>query len=202
MISFYTVREKGTEAEGVLVVANNIEDAKRTAHKFYMKTLLFTKKPVELEVTGQFSKIISKESLKPYVPKMMNASYYESNGVEIINGKEFYTTFLNRLGIDWSKRITFQVMPEFLLYVKSSNSVFFVIDNQNKTADVFYSLLQSCAFLKSQCMKIFDGTGIKCEVVFISKKRLRCKIDRDAVLYAESMGCHCYTECIPLSVLL
>ncbi|MBU3905187.1 MAG: hypothetical protein KJ906_03500 [Nanoarchaeota archaeon] len=127
---------------------------------------------------------------------------YKGNIVANMYSKyELYEKFLCKLNIKWEERISRRLLPDDSIFVFTNKTLFIIEMKFQNVEGSTDEKLQTCDFKLKQYKKLFQGSGIKIEYVYILNdwfKKIRYK---DVLNYIKSVDCHYFFEKLPLKIL-
>lgn len=117
---------------------------------------------------------------------------------EVYKKQKFYSVFLNKLGIEWKRFISKQLLPDDSIFVLLNNTLFIIECKHQQTAGSVDEKLQTCDFKKKQYKKLMSSANIDVEYIYLLDDWFRDEKYRDVLDYIHSVGCDYYFEYIPL----
>jgi hypothetical protein len=129
------------------------------------------------------------------------AIYY--NGEEIARSYKKYALykFLEGQGIDYTKIISKQLLPDEAVHVLRGKTLFVVEMKFQKVGGSVDEKLQTCDFKKKQYQKLVKPLGLRVEYIYFLSGWFKKPAYRDVLDYITSVGCHYYFDALPLSAL-
>ena len=125
--------------------------------------------------------------------------FYDNQKVaEVYKKHKFYSIFLNKLGIDWTKHISKQLLPDDSIFVLLNNTLFIIECKHQQIAGSVDEKLQTCDFKKKQYKKLMSSANIEVEYIYLLDDWFRDDKYRDVLDYIHSVGCDYYFEYVPL----
>ena len=124
--------------------------------------------------------------------------YDEQKVAEVYKKHKFYSIFLRNLGIDWTKYISKQLLPDDSIFVLLNNTLFVIECKHQQIAGSVDEKLQTCDFKKKQYKKLMSSANIDVEYIYLLDDWFRDKKYKDVLDYIHSVGCDYYFEYIPL----
>ena len=109
--------------------------------------------------------------------------------------------FLNSEGIDWTKYISKQLLPDEALYVIVNNTLFIIEMKFQEVTGSVDEKLQTCDFKKKQYKKLMAPLNIEVEYVYILNDWFKKRQYKDTLDYVISVGCRYYFNYLPLQKL-
>lgn len=138
-------------------------------------------------------------SQQPHYNINGNDVYYDGNKVaEIYKKHKFYSVFLARLGIDWTKYISKRLLPDDSIFVLLNNVLFIIECKHQEVAGSVDEKLQTCDFKKKQYKKLMASANIDVEYIYLLDDWFRKEQYTDVLNYIHSVGCDYYFGYIPL----
>ena len=139
---------------------------------------------------------------QPHYSIVENDVYYDGKKVaEIYKEHKFYSIFLKRLGIDWTKYISKRLLPDDSIFVLFNNTLFIIECKHQEVAGSVDEKLQTCDFKKKQYKKLMSPANIDVEYIYLLDDWFRKEEYTDVLNYIHSVGCDYYFEYIPLAKL-
>lgn len=127
-----------------------------------------------------------------------NVFYDGQKVAEVYKKHKFYNIFLKNLGIDWTKYISKQLLPDDSIFVLLNNTLFIIECKHQQIAGSVDEKLQTCDFKKKQYKKLMSSANIEVEYIFLLDDWFRDDKYRDVLDYIHSVGCDYYFEYVPL----
>lgn len=109
--------------------------------------------------------------------------------------------YLKSVGIDWTKHLSQQLLPDNCIYVIVKNTAFIIEVKHQQVKGSVDEKLQTCDFKKKQYTKLFSELNYKVEYMYILDDWFRQERYKDVRDYVISVGCHYYYNYIPLQEL-
>lgn len=125
--------------------------------------------------------------------------YDDEKVAEVYKKHKFYSIFLNKLGIDWTKYISKQLLPDDSIFVLLNNKLFIIECKHQEVAGSVDEKLQTCDFKKKQYKKLMAPANIDVEYIYLLDDWFRQDKYRDVLNYIHSVDCDYYFEYIPLN---
>jgi len=136
---------------------------------------------------------------QPHYDVVGHDVFYDGQKVaEVYKKHKFYNIFLARLGIDWRKHISKQLLPDDSIFVLLNNTLFIIECKHQQTAGSVDEKLQTCDFKKKQYKKLMASANIEVEYIYLLNDWFRDEKYKDVLDYIHSVGCDFYFEYIPL----
>ena len=120
---------------------------------------------------------------------------------EVYKKHSFYKVFLQKLGIDWKKFISKQLLPDDSIFVLMNNTLFIIECKHQQIAGSVDEKLQTCDFKRKQYQKLMSQVNVDVEYIYLLSEWFKKPKYKDVLDYIISMRCHYYFEYIPLSKL-
>ncbi len=117
---------------------------------------------------------------------------------EVYKKHKFYSVFLQKLGIEWTKYISKQLLPDDSIFVLLNNILFIIECKHQQIAGSVDEKLQTCDFKKKQYKKLMAPANIDVEYIYLLDNWFRDPKYKDVLDYIHSVGCDYYFEYIPL----
>lgn len=133
-----------------------------------------------------------------YDVKGCDVFYNGEKVAEVYKKHKFYTVFLAKLGIDWKRFISKQLLPDDSIFVLLNNILFVIECKHQQIAGSVDEKLQTCDFKKKQYKKLMSSANIDVEYIYLLDDWFRDDKYRDVLDYIHSVGCDYYFEYIPL----
>lgn len=130
-----------------------------------------------------------------------NAIFYLGKEVARSYKKHELYRFLNSEGVDWTKYISKQLLPDEALYVIVNNTLFIIEIKFQEVAGSVDEKLQTCDFKKKQYKKLMAPLNIEVEYVYILNDWFKKRHYKDTLDYVISVGCQYYFNYLPLQKL-
>lgn len=127
--------------------------------------------------------------------------YFNKELVARIFKKHALYKFLNEVGVDWTKHISKQLLPDNCIYVIVNNTAFIIEVKHQEVAGSVDEKLQTCDFKKKEYTKLFSQLNYKVEYYYILDKWFQDRKYKDTLDYIMSVGCKYYFDYIPLQEL-
>ena len=137
---------------------------------------------------------------KGYKVTGFNVLYKGKLVANIFKKRELYR-FLRDKGVDWTKHLSQQILPDNCIYVIIKNTVYIIEVKHQQVAGSVDEKLQTCDFKKKQYTKLFSELNYKVEYMYILDDWFRQDKYKDVRDYIISVGCHYYYSYIPLQEL-
>ena len=125
--------------------------------------------------------------------------YNDELVARVFKKHKFYNVFLKELGIDWTKYISKQLLPDDSIYVILNNILFIIECKHQEVAGSVDEKLQTCDFKKKQYQKLMSKANIDVEYIYLLDNWFRDPKYKDVLDYIQSVGCDYYFEYIPLT---
>lgn len=139
------------------------------------------------------------ENIKDYSVEGSNLCFKGGVIGQLYKKHDIYSILLPLLHIDWTSKISKKLLPDQALMI---NDTLFVIEV--KFQEVEGSVdekLQTCDFKKKEYEKLFAGSKVKIEYVYVLCDWFKNPRYKDVLDYIASVGCHYFFETLPLSFL-
>ena len=131
--------------------------------------------------------------------KAIRTVYYNGKKVaELYKKHEFYSSFLLKLGIDWKKYISKQLLPDDSIFVIIKNTVYIIECKHQQVNGSVDEKLQTCDFKKKEYKKLLSKANLDIEYIYLLDNWFRQDKYKDVLDYIHSVGCDYYFEYIPL----
>lgn len=124
--------------------------------------------------------------------------YYKNKLVAKLFKKNGLYSYLKEEGIDWTKHLSKQLLPDNCIYVIVNNTVFIIEVKHQQVAGSVDEKLQTCDFKKKQYIKLFSELNYKVEYMYILDDWFKKDCYKDVRDYIISVGCKYYYSYIPL----
>lgn len=134
-----------------------------------------------------------------YAVNGFSVFYDDEKVAEIYKKHKFYTVFLNKLNIDWTKFISKQLLPDDSIFVLRNNTLFIIECKHQEVAGSVDEKLQTCDFKKKQYKKLMSSANIDVEYIYLLDNWFRDPKYKDVLDYIHSVDCDYYFEYIPLT---
>lgn len=126
--------------------------------------------------------------------------FYKGALVARVFKKHDLYKYLREQGIKWEDVISKKLLPDNGILV-IANKTFFIIECKfQQIAGSVDEKLQTCDFKKKQYEKLFNGTDIKVEYVYLLNEWFTNPSYGDSLDYIKSVGCHYFFDAIPLAM--
>lgn len=125
--------------------------------------------------------------------------YYNGEKVaELYKKHEFYSTFLKKLEIDWTKYISKKLLPDDSIFVIIKNTVYIIECKHQQVNGSVDEKLQTCDFKKKEYKKLLSKANLDVEYIYILDNWFRKAKYKDVLDYIHSVNCDYFFEYIPL----
>ncbi len=124
--------------------------------------------------------------------------YNDEKVAEVYKKHNFYSIFLNKLGIDWAQYISKKLLPDDSIFVLLNNVLFIIECKHQEVAGSVDEKLQTCDFKKKQYKKLMAPANIDVEYIYLLDEWFRDPKYKDVLDYIHSVDCDYYFEYIPL----
>ena len=124
--------------------------------------------------------------------------YYRGDIVAKLFKKYELYRYLESVGVDWTKHLSRQLVPDNCIYVIVKNTVYIIEVKYQQTTGSVDEKLQTCDFKKKQYTKLFSELNYRVEYMYILDDWFRQDRYKDVRDYVISVGCHYYYNYIPL----
>ena len=114
---------------------------------------------------------------------------------------DFYKYFLAPRGIDWTKLISKQLLPDDSIFVIANNTVFIIECKYQEVGGSVDEKLQTCDFKKKQYQKLLARLNVEVEYIYLLSDWFQDPKYKDVLDYIHSVRCHYYFGYIPLQKL-
>jgi len=157
-------------------------------------------------ITGlRFESRVSMENLLGSLPGYKvdkDIVYFKNEKVAEFYGKhKLYKNLLEPNGIDYSKIISKQLLPDEAILILSGKTLYIIeIKFQEVTGSVDEKL-QTCDFKNKQYSKLLEPLGISVKYVYILSDWFKKDQYKDVLNYVESVGCYYFFHELPLDFL-
>lgn len=136
---------------------------------------------------------------QPHYSVKDNDVFYNGDKVaEVYKKYKFYSVFLAKLDINWSKYISKRLLPDDSIFVLLNNKLFIIECKHQEVAGSVDEKLQTCDFKKRQYKKLMAPANIDVEYIYLLDNWFRDEKYKDVLDYIHSVGCDYYFEYIPL----
>ena len=127
--------------------------------------------------------------------------YFKNELVARLFKKHALYTFLKEVGIDWTKHISKQLLPDNCIYVIVNNTAFIIEVKHQEVSGSVDEKLQTCDIKKKEYTKHFSELNYRVEYYYILDKWFLQNKYKDTLDYIISVGCKYYFDYIPLQEL-
>lgn len=127
--------------------------------------------------------------------------YFKNELIARLFKKHALYAFLKEVGIDWTKHISKQLLPDNCIYVIVNNTAFIIEVKHQEVKGSVDEKLQTCDFKKKEYTKLFSELNYKVEYYYILDKWFLNPKYKDTLDYIISAGCKYYFDYIPLQEL-
>lgn len=127
--------------------------------------------------------------------------FYDGEKVARIFKKHGFYRYLKEIGIDWTKIISKQLLPDDSIYVIINNTLFIIECKYQQVNGSVDEKLQTCDFKKKQYQKLMAPANIEVEYIYLLSDWFRAPKYKDVLDYIISVRCQYYFEYIPLAKL-
>lgn len=108
--------------------------------------------------------------------------------------------FLASTGVpNWNERVSKRLLPDDALFVISSKTLFIVEIKWQQVAGSVDEKLQTCDFKRRQYEKLFYGTGVRIQYVYLLNDWFRKPEYSDVLSYIEEVACFYFFDRVPMS---
>jgi hypothetical protein len=125
--------------------------------------------------------------------------FYQGRLVARVFKKHHLYKLLTEHGVKWEEIISKRLLPDNGILVFTNNTFFVIEVKYQQGQGSVDEKLQTCDFKKKQYEKLFGGTGITVEYVYLLSEWFNKPGYKDVLDYIKSVGCHYFFEAIPLS---
>ena len=125
--------------------------------------------------------------------------YYNNEKVARIFKKHKFYEYLKEVGVDWTRIISKQLLPDDSIYVIVNNTLFIIECKYQQTGGSVDEKLQTCDFKRKQYQKLMAPLNIDVEFVYLLADWFKNPKYKDVLDYIISMHCYYYFEYIPLA---
>lgn len=137
---------------------------------------------------------------QPHYTVVDHDVFYDNTKVaEVYKKHNFYSIFLKKLGIDWKKYLSKQLLPDDCIFVLLNNNLYIIECKHQEVAGSVDEKLQTCDFKKKQYKKLMAAANIDVEYIYLLDNWFRNEKYRDVLDYIHSVDCDYYFEYIPLT---
>lgn len=154
---------------------------------------------LKFEKRVDLRKIFNKSSR--YSIKGNDLFFDKEKVAEIYKKNEVYSSFFEKLNIDWELLISKRLLPDNSIFVIKNNTWFIIEIKFQKVAGSVDEKLQTCDFKKKQYQKLVIEKGIKVEYIYILIDWFKSKEYVDVLNYVDQVGCHYFFKELPLEFL-
>jgi len=139
-------------------------------------------------------------SLQPHYSVVGHDVLYDGKKVaEVYKKHSFYSLFLKKLAIDWTKLISKRLLPDDSIFVLSNNTLCIIECKHQGVAGSVDEKLQTCDFKKKQYKKLMAAANIDVEYIYLLDNWFKQEQYSDVLNYIHSVDCDYYFEYIPLT---
>ena len=124
--------------------------------------------------------------------------YDDQKVAEVYKKHKFYSVFLKKLEIDWTKYISKQLLPDDSIFVLLNNTLFIIECKHQQIAGSVDEKLQTCDFKRKQYKKLLSAANIDVEYIYLLDDWFRDEKYKDVLNYIHSVDCDYYFEYVPL----
>jgi hypothetical protein len=125
--------------------------------------------------------------------------FYQGLLVARVFKKHDLYKLLTEHDVKWEEIISKRLLPDNGIMVFSSNTFFVIEVKYQQGQGSVDEKLQTCDFKKKQYARLFDGTGIRVEYVYLLSDWFKKPGYKDVLDYIKSVGCHYFFQAIPLA---
>ncbi len=127
--------------------------------------------------------------------------YYKGELVARVFKKHAFYRYIARLGVDWRKHLSKQLLPDNCIYVIVNNTLYIIeVKFQNCSGSVDEKL-QTCDYKKKRYQKLLAELNYEIEYVYVLSDWFKDPGYKDTLEYIISVGCKYYFNYIPLQKL-
>ena len=120
---------------------------------------------------------------------------------ELYKKHSFYKKFLQPKGIEWSKTLSKQLLPDQVVFVVNTKTIFVVEIKFQKVGGSVDEKLQTCDFKKKHYEKLVEPLGFKVEYAYVLCDWFKDKRYANTLEYVKSVNCHYFFNELPLGFL-
>ncbi|MDR0336771.1 MAG: hypothetical protein LBI18_06735 [Planctomycetaceae bacterium] len=124
--------------------------------------------------------------------------YYNDKLVAKVFKKYGFYKFLKEKGIDWTKILSAQLLPDNCIYVIVCNTLYIIECKFQQVTGSVDEKLQTCDFKRRQYAKLVSRLNIEVEYIYVLSNWFKQDRYKDVLDYILNVGCHYYFEYIPL----
>lgn len=130
--------------------------------------------------------------------KVRTVFYNGKKVAELYKKHEFYSSFLKKLDIDWTRYVSRKIFPDDSIFVIVKNTVFIIECKHQQVGGSVDEKLQTCDFKKKEYKKLLSKANLDVEYIYLLDNWFRKPIYNDTLDYIHSVNCDYYFEYIPL----
>lgn len=127
--------------------------------------------------------------------------FYNGEKIAVSAGKNTLYSLLQSFGVDYKTRISKKLLPDEALYILDQHRIVIIEKKFQKCAGSVDEKLQTCDFKKREYMRLFSGTGVGVDYIYVCNDWFRKAEYQDVRDYIDFVGCHIFFNEIPLSFL-
>lgn len=120
---------------------------------------------------------------------------------ELYKKHGFYKKFLQPKGIEWSDVLSKQLLPDQVIFVVNTNTIYIVEIKFQKVEGSVDEKLQTCDFKKTHYEKLVEPLKLKVEYAYVLNDWFKDKRYNDTLSYVKSGSCYYFFNELPLSFL-
>jgi hypothetical protein len=126
------------------------------------------------------------------------AVFFKGELIAKVFKKHAFYKHLDELGIDWTSRLSKQLLPDQALLLIIRNTLFIIEIKFQSVEGSVDEKLQTCDFKRKMYSKLVKGLGLKVEYVYVLNDWFKQPKYRDMLEYIDSVNCHYHFNEIPL----
>ena len=125
--------------------------------------------------------------------------YFDGALVARVFRKHEFYRFLEEKGIDWTRILSKQLLPDDALLVIVRETLFIIEVKYQQVSGSVDEKLQTCDFKRKQYQKLVQPIGIKVEYVYVLNDWFKKPSYKDVLDYINSVNCHYKFNELPLA---
>lgn len=127
---------------------------------------------------------------------------YKGNHIGILAPKhKLYKRILEHLDVDWTKRISKQLLPDEAILIESDKKIYIIEKKFQSGSGSVDEKLQTCDFKLKQYKKLFEGTKYQVSYIYVLNDWFKQPQYEDVRKYINDVGCEYFFNEIPFAAL-
>ncbi|MFL3012025.1 MAG: hypothetical protein ACJZ1Z_03535 [Acidimicrobiales bacterium] len=128
---------------------------------------------------------------------------FQNNKVvgEYFEKYNFYTSFLEKKGVNWKEINSKQYLPDSIFYNHENRTVYVIEKKYQAGTGSVDEKLQTCDFKKKMYKNLITPLGLKTEYYYLLNDWFNKPVYEDVFSYIEEVDCKYFIDFMPLSEL-